>query len=481
MRVDELGRARPAYLCLAEMADVEDADRLAHRGVLLDDAAAGVLDGHLPATEVGELGAEGDVPFVQRGAAQSRSCARTLASPEVSCTRPCDVAHRPSSTSSATSEGSPVTTVTLSNAKAVRPEGRRTRRRRHQGPARASCWRRAPRTSTRRSRAGSPPRSTRSAARARRTRSPRSPSLGATSAPVVVAVGLGDTPDGGKNASPYDDEVIRRAVGTAVRALAGTKRVGLALPTGCRPRSGRCAEGALLGAYAYRAYRVASKPDHKDPVDSFVVVTAAARDRAAKKGARAGAHRRRGRAPGPRPGERRRPPTCHPPSSPTRRRPRRRRPGCRVEVLDEKALKKGGYGGILGVGQGSSRPPRLVKITYRAGRGQAAPRAGRQGHHVRLRRPVAQAAGRDGVDEVRHGRRGRDHRRDHRHRPARPRRQRDRVGADGREHAVRHGAAAVRRADDVRRQDRRGAQHRRRGPADPGRRDRAGRARTSPT
>jgi leucyl aminopeptidase len=35
-----------------------------------------------------------------------------------------------------------------------------------------------------------------------------------------------------------------------------------------------------------------------------------------------------------------------------------------VEVLDEKALERGGYGGILGVGAGSSRPPRLVRLSY---------------------------------------------------------------------------------------------------------------------
>ncbi|HEX5729271.1 leucyl aminopeptidase [Microbacterium sp.] len=35
-----------------------------------------------------------------------------------------------------------------------------------------------------------------------------------------------------------------------------------------------------------------------------------------------------------------------------------------VEVLDEKALAEGGYGGILGVGQGSDRPPRLVRLDY---------------------------------------------------------------------------------------------------------------------
>jgi leucyl aminopeptidase len=39
--------------------------------------------------------------------------------------------------------------------------------------------------------------------------------------------------------------------------------------------------------------------------------------------------------------------------------------GLKVEVLDEKALAKQGYGGILGVGQGSTRPPRLVRITYK--------------------------------------------------------------------------------------------------------------------
>jgi leucyl aminopeptidase len=38
--------------------------------------------------------------------------------------------------------------------------------------------------------------------------------------------------------------------------------------------------------------------------------------------------------------------------------------GLDVEVLDEKALERGGYGGILGIGAGSSRPPRLVIVRY---------------------------------------------------------------------------------------------------------------------
>jgi leucyl aminopeptidase len=45
--------------------------------------------------------------------------------------------------------------------------------------------------------------------------------------------------------------------------------------------------------------------------------------------------------------------------------------GLTVEVLDEKALSKQGYGGIIGVGKGSVNPPRLVRLTYRGGKGKA--------------------------------------------------------------------------------------------------------------
>ncbi|HVE74178.1 MAG TPA: leucyl aminopeptidase, partial [Mycobacteriales bacterium] len=41
--------------------------------------------------------------------------------------------------------------------------------------------------------------------------------------------------------------------------------------------------------------------------------------------------------------------------------------GLKVKVRNEKALKAEGFGGILGVGQGSTRPPRLVEATYDGG------------------------------------------------------------------------------------------------------------------
>jgi leucyl aminopeptidase len=38
--------------------------------------------------------------------------------------------------------------------------------------------------------------------------------------------------------------------------------------------------------------------------------------------------------------------------------------GLDIEVLDDKALADGGYGGLTGVGQGSVHPPRLVRLAY---------------------------------------------------------------------------------------------------------------------
>jgi hypothetical protein len=67
--VDVVGGAGTADHGLAEVADVEEPDRLADGGVLLDDAG-GVLQRHAPPAELGELRTERDVPVVQRGLEQ---------------------------------------------------------------------------------------------------------------------------------------------------------------------------------------------------------------------------------------------------------------------------------------------------------------------------------------------------------------------------------------------------------------------------
>ena len=197
-------------------------------------------------------------------------------------------------------------------------------------------------------------------------------SLGATTAPVVVAVCVGKAKQVTRGKRPaYGTEVLRRAAGAAARALSGTGTVGLAMPASTVEEVAAVAEGALLGAYAFRGYRVTSTDRNRPPVEKFTLCGDLARDRGAKAAvARAhtvveAVHWARDQV--------NTPPADLPPAVfADRSVAAAKAAGVTVEVLDEKALKKGGYGGILGVGQGSSRPPRLVRLSYQAG-GRKAP------------------------------------------------------------------------------------------------------------
>ncbi len=52
-------------------------------------------------------------------------------------------------------------------------------------------------------------------------------SLGATTAPIIVAVCVGKAVDAGRGRPSYGPEVLRRATGAAARALAVTARTGM--------------------------------------------------------------------------------------------------------------------------------------------------------------------------------------------------------------------------------------------------------------
>ncbi|RJK96922.1 leucyl aminopeptidase [Vallicoccus soli] len=189
----------------------------------------------------------------------------------------------------------------------------------------------------------------------------RTASLGALRAPVLVAVGLGAAPGRGGS---YDPEALRRAAGAAVRELAGTARVGLALPAEDAGAVAAVAEGALLGGYAYLRYRTASLERHKPPVEAVTLVTPVARERAARQAVEratalaAAVHLCRDLVNAP--------PSDLPPAALAAEAQRvAEGRALEVTVLDERALKRGRYGGILGVGQGSANPPRLVRLAYR--------------------------------------------------------------------------------------------------------------------
>jgi leucyl aminopeptidase len=194
-------------------------------------------------------------------------------------------------------------------------------------------------------------------------------SLGATTAPIIVAVCVGKAVDAGRGRPSYGPEVLRRAAGAAARALAGTAKVGLALPAATPEQVAAVSEGALLGAYAFRTYRVTSTERNRPPVEAFTLVTDAPRDRA-NKAAVARAHTLVDAVHLARDWVNTPPLDLPPAELASRAAAAAKAAGVAVEVLDEKALKKAGYGGILAVGMGSSRPPRLVKLSYTAGRGK---------------------------------------------------------------------------------------------------------------
>jgi leucyl aminopeptidase len=180
---------------------------------------------------------------------------------------------------------------------------------------------------------------------------------GSVAAPVVVAVGLGEK-DG------YDAEALRRAAGAAVRALAGTGKVALALPAPDVDSLAAVAEGALLGAYAFLRYRTSSLESHQPPVEALTLLSPVSRERAAKDAVAraeilaAAVHLCRDLVNAP-------PRDLPPKEFATEAAAAVAGLDVEVSVLDEKALRKGGYGGIVGVGQGSTNPPRLVRLAYR--------------------------------------------------------------------------------------------------------------------
>jgi leucyl aminopeptidase len=189
------------------------------------------------------------------------------------------------------------------------------------------------------------------------------PGGGKLPAKLVLAVGLGAAPEKG---TAFNAEKLRRAAGAALRSTAAKKAaaadgsspdgktVTLALPALTSTEAEAVTAGALLGAYSFRKYRSTPAAD--------VAVTVLTGD---------------GNADAVRRGEVtakavnlvrdlvNTSPLDLPPAALAAEAQRAAAEvGISAEVLDEVALKDGGYGGLTGVGQGSSRPPRLVRLSY---------------------------------------------------------------------------------------------------------------------
>ncbi len=194
-----------------------------------------------------------------------------------------------------------------------------------------------------------------------------SPSLGVTGEPgsltrvpagdgvaaeVVAVVGV---------AHPVTPEALRRAAGAATRQLTGIDSVAIALPAPTAEDVGAIAEGALLGAYAYTRYH--EPKSHQRPATDITVASEAARTSAAKAALEraevvaAGVNGARDLVNAP-------PRDLYPAAFADLAKAAAKGTRVKVTVLEEKELAAGAYGGILAVGQGSSRGPRMVKLVW---------------------------------------------------------------------------------------------------------------------
>ncbi|MEU0967701.1 leucyl aminopeptidase [Streptomyces sp. NPDC005917] len=182
--------------------------------------------------------------------------------------------------------------------------------------------------------------------------------------PLVLAAGLGSEPDGDAG---YDAEALRRAAGVAARTLNGAKKAAFALPVEDAAAVGAIGEGVLLGAYSFDVYKENGKngkaKNGKTPLAEAVLLGGKPRDAAHNAAlARATAvseelNRARDLVNTP-------PNDLTPAAFAEIAQRAAKEHGLKIQVLDDKALAKDGYGGILGVGGGSAATPRLVKLSY---------------------------------------------------------------------------------------------------------------------
>ncbi len=167
----------------------------------------------------------------------------------------------------------------------------------------------------------------------------------------VLAVGLGSPRD------VWPAEVIRRAAGVAARSLTGVEAV---VTTLSELDVAAAIEGLILGAYRFTEFRSAKTAPKEAGLAKITALTSA--PTAKKEAVRATAiatavANARDLVNTP-------PSHLYPAELARRAKVLGESAGLEVEILDDKALVKQGYGGIVGVGQGSSRKPRLVRMTY---------------------------------------------------------------------------------------------------------------------
>jgi len=173
---------------------------------------------------------------------------------------------------------------------------------------------------------------------------------GAAASIALVGLGTGEITAGG----------LRYAAGSAARQLRGIDSIVLGLPTATDDDVFAVLEGAALGAYAYTEHRSSTLEATKLPPTRIIVAADAPADALIERAtvSAEAVHTVRDLVNAP-------PSHLYPETlAEAAVALTEGVEGVTVEVLAEAELRAGGFGGILGVGQGSARGPRLVKVSY---------------------------------------------------------------------------------------------------------------------
>lgn len=183
-----------------------------------------------------------------------------------------------------------------------------------------------------------------------------------TTTRLLVFTGLG------KAAQRYENESLRRAAGAAARALAGNSSATFALPLPDSAAVAAIAEGAGLGAYLFDQFRGSTKSAQKAALKTITIHSQLASQADAKLSVQRAeiiatyTHLVRDLINTP-PSHLTPETFCHELADAVKR-AGGSAAGLKISVMSDSQLRAKGYGGIIGVGQGSANPPRLLNISY---------------------------------------------------------------------------------------------------------------------
>ncbi len=189
------------------------------------------------------------------------------------------------------------------------------------------------------------------------------PTFGKIPAPQVLFVGMGEKAKVKAHEVRRAGALVARRAGTA-KTIATT--IGQAARGAADELASAFAEGFLLGAYRFDRYKASPNGDKPRPSVSTVTLLAGKGwdEKKAAKGIKraevlaAATALARDLTNTPAMDK-------SPQSLADEAKRIAKNASLTVKVLDEKQLEAGGYGGLVGVGRGSRKPPRLVEITYK--------------------------------------------------------------------------------------------------------------------